>query len=284
MGCRAAFGRPAPEAAFGRLFFVRRRRPFARDDLAQERMRLLRDNDFPHLPFAPAPMNPASSSPRRPFAPRVDSLPDRLLAVADNALKTLVGGLHASRPLPQPAAALRQAQAAQLEASQRELSGRLMRVNHVGEICAQALYQGQALVARDPALHAHFARAARDECDHLAWCSQRLEQLDSRPSLLDPLWYAGALALGALAGSFGEKLSLGFVVETENQVEQHLASHLQRLPQADLASRAVVEQMRSDEVAHATAAEKLGAVPLPAPVRWGMRAAARVMTGTAHWV
>jgi ubiquinone biosynthesis monooxygenase Coq7 len=159
-----------------------------------------------------------------------------------------------------------------------------MRVNHVGEICAQALYQGQALVARDPALRTHFAQAAREECDHLAWCRERLGQLDSRPSLLDPLWYAGALGLGVAAGSFGEGLSLGFVVETENQVEQHLASHLQRLPQADLASRAVVQQMRDDEVAHANAAEKLGGLPLPAPVRWGMRAAARVMTTTAHWI
>ena len=209
------------------------------------------------------------------------SLQDRLLALADNALKTLAGGLHASRPTPE---APRGASPRALEDAERELSGRLMRVNHVGEICAQALYQGQALVARDPALHAHFTRAARDECDHLAWCRERLRELDSRPSLLDPLWYAGALGLGMAAGAFGEKLSLGFVVETENQVEQHLASHLQRLPQADLASRAVVEQMRSDEVAHATAAEKLGAVSLPAPVRWGMRAAARVMTGTAHWV
>ncbi len=209
------------------------------------------------------------------------SLQDRLLALADNALKTLAGGLHASRPTPEAPAG---ATARPLEPAERELSGRLMRVNHVGEICAQALYQGQALVARDPGLRVHFAQAAREECDHLAWCRERLQQLDSRPSLLDPLWYAGALGLGVAAGSFGERLSLGFVVETENQVEQHLASHLQRLPQADLASRAVVEKMRGDEVAHATAAEKLGGLPLPAPVRWGMRAAARVMTTTAHWI
>ncbi len=209
---------------------------------------------------------------------RPASLGDRLLGVADNALKTLVGGLHPARPLPRAAAE------SELEPAQRELSGRLMRVNHVGEICAQALYQGQALVARDPALQAHFLQAARDECDHLAWCSQRLQALGSRASLLDPLWYAGALGLGAVAGSLGRRLSLGFVVETENQVEQHLASHLQRLPQADHASRAVVEQMRDDEVGHALAAEKLGAVELPAPMRWAMRAAARVMTTTAHWI
>jgi Ubiquinone biosynthesis protein COQ7 len=160
-----------------------------------------------------------------------------------------------------------------------------MRVNHVGEICAQALYQGQALATRDPALRAHFLRASQEEGDHLAWCAQRLHELDSRPSLLNPLWYAGALGLGALAGRVaGDKVSLGFVVETENQVEQHLASHLQRLPLADAASRAVVEQMQVDEAAHALAAQKLGATPLPAPVRWAMRAAAKVMTTTARWV
>ncbi len=227
-------------------------------------------------------------SPVPPSIPRAGAIPaslqDRLLGVADNALKTLAGGLRASRAMPRAPAALQPQSAQELEPSERDLSGRLMRVNHVGEICAQALYQGQALVTRDPGLHAHFTRAARDECDHLAWCSQRLRELDSRPSLLDPLWYAGALTLGALAGSLGRRLSLGFVVETENQVEQHLASHLQRLPQHDQDSRAVVEQMKFDEVQHAVAAEKLGAAPLPAPVRLAMRAAARVMTTTAHWI
>jgi ubiquinone biosynthesis monooxygenase Coq7 len=208
---------------------------------------------------------------------------DHALAAADNALKTLAGGLHASQPMPQPRAASKPAAA--LADAERQLSAQLMRVNHVGEICAQALYQGQALAARDPALRAHFLRAAQEESDHLAWCAQRLQELDSRPSLLNPLWYAGAFGLGALAGRVaGDKVSLGFVVETENQVEQHLAAHLQLLPQADTESRAVVEQMQADEVAHALAAQKRGATPLPAPVRWAMRAAAKVMTTTARWV
>nr|WP_031407194.1 2-polyprenyl-3-methyl-6-methoxy-1,4-benzoquinone monooxygenase [Thiomonas sp. FB-Cd] len=209
------------------------------------------------------------------------SLPDRLIIAADNALKTLAGGLHPSRPTPQtPLAA-----SAVLSDAERTLSGQLMRINHVGEICAQALYQGQALATRDASLRAHLLQASREEGDHLAWCAQRLRDLQSRPSLLNPLWYAGAFALGLLAGrAAGDKVSLGFVVETENQVEQHLAGHLQSLPQADVESRAVVERMKDDEVAHAQAAQKLGATTLPPPVRWAMRAAAKVMTTTARWM
>ena len=217
-----------------------------------------------------------------PAAPTMPPLSERALALADNAIKTLAGGLHAARTLPQPAAAAPQPGPTELE---RQLSGRLMRVNHVGEICAQALYQGQALVTRDPELRRHLLRSASEECDHLVWCEQRLQELGSRPSLLNPLWYAGALALGALAGTLaGDKTSLGFVIETENQVEHHLAEHLQRLPQTDRASRAVVEQMKDDEVAHARAAEQRGGLPLPLPVRLAMRAAAKVMTTTAHWI
>ena len=221
---------------------------------------------------------------------------DRLLTAMDNALKTLSGVTPAARPLPQPhehgAGAEPDAERRapnqgprRLGDAERRLSGALMRVNHVGEICAQALYQGQALVAREARLRAHFLRASREEGDHLAWTAQRLRELGSRPSLLNPVWYAGAFGLGALAGRWaGDKVSLGFVVETENQVEQHLASHLRRLPAADVASREVVAQMQADEVEYARAAEKLGAVPLPAPVRAAMRAAAKVMTTTAHWV
>uniref|UniRef100_E6PVJ8 Putative Ubiquinone biosynthesis protein COQ7-like n=1 Tax=mine drainage metagenome TaxID=410659 RepID=E6PVJ8_9ZZZZ len=211
---------------------------------------------------------------------------DRLLVAADNALKTLAGGLQPSRPMPAPPLARRAAsQGAAMPLAERELSARLMRVNHVGEICAQALYQGQALAARDGQLRKHFLHASREEGDHLAWCAQRLRELDSRPSWLNPLWYAGAFGLGLLAGRVaGDKVSLGFVAETENQVEQHLASHLQRLPQADAESRAVVAQMQADEVEHARAADKLGAARLPAPVRWAMRGAAKVMTTTAQWV
>ncbi len=226
---------------------------------------------------------PSAAQPRS--SPRPGAV-DRVLIAADNALKTLAGGLQPSRPMPAPLLARPQASpGAAVPPAERELSARLMRVNHVGEICAQALYQGQALAARDGRLRQHFLHASRDEGDHLAWCAQRLRELDSRPSWLNPLWYAGAFGLGLLAGRVaGDKVSLGFVVETENQVEQHLAAHLQRLPQADVASRAVVAQMQADEVAHARAADKLGATRLPAPVRWAMRGAARVMTTTAQWV
>lgn len=159
-----------------------------------------------------------------------------------------------------------------------------MRVNHVGEICAQALYQAQAAATRDPALRRHFQDAARDETDHLAWIQQRLDELGARTSLLNPLWYAGAFGIGYLAGRTSDALSLGFVVETERQVEQHLESHLDRLPTQDAASRAIVRQMKDDEAGHAASAEQAGAIPLPTPIRWAMRAAAKVMTGTAHHI
>lgn len=157
-----------------------------------------------------------------------------------------------------------------------------MRVNHVGEVCAQALYSAQALVTRDEALRRQFETAAREETDHLAWTQQRLDELGARPSLLNPLWYAGAFAIGLLAGRSGDARSLGFLVETERQVERHLESHLDRLPAADHASRAIVDKMKQDEARHADQAETSGAAALPAPVRWAMRAAAKVMTTTAH--
>ena len=166
--------------------------------------------------------------------------------------------------------------------AERRLSGALMRVNHVGEVCAQALYQAQALTARTPELRQQMERAAREETDHLAWTQQRLDELGDRPSLLNPLWYAGAFGIGVLAGRLGDATSLGFVVETERQVEQHLASHLQRLPEADQASRAVVAQMRDDEARHADEALQAGGAEMPAPVRWLMRQSARVMTRLAH--
>ena len=159
-----------------------------------------------------------------------------------------------------------------------------MRVNHVGEVCAQALYTAQAMATRDPTLRKHLEQAAREETDHLAWTLERIEAMGSRPSLLNPLWYAGAFGLGLLAGHFGDKVSLGFVVETERQVEAHLDSHLGRLPPGDHASRAVVAQMKTDEAAHADKALQAGAVPLPGPVRGLMRMAAKVMTTTAHHI
>lgn len=204
---------------------------------------------------------------------------DDLIVAADNALRTLTGATHAGRTCPRAADALT---AEALDADERALSGALMRVNHVGEVCAQALYHAQALSAAHPALKAQFEEAAREEGDHLAWTRQRLDELGARPSLLNPLWYAGAFALGLVAGRSGDATSLGFVVETERQVEQHLDSHLDRLPLNDAASRAIVAQMKLDEVRHGQAAERAGARDLPAPARWLMRAAAKVMTRTAH--
>jgi ubiquinone biosynthesis monooxygenase Coq7 len=202
---------------------------------------------------------------------------DRLLSSLDHALRTLSGAVHAARPIPRPS----QAPAPMDEVARRE-SGALMRVNHVGEVCAQALYQAQALTARDPLLRERMAQAARDEVDHLAWTQQRLTELNDRPSWLNPLWYAGAFGIGLLAGRAGDAVSLGFVVETERQVEQHLAGHLARLPAADTVSRAIVAEMQADEARHADQALAAGARALPLPVRWAMRAAARVMTLTAH--
>ena len=169
-----------------------------------------------------------------------------------------------------------------LSPAERRLSGALMRVNHVGEVCAQALYQAQSLTARTPALRRQMSAAALEETDHLAWTERRLRELNDRPSLLNPFWYAGAFALGLAAGRAGDAWSLGFVVETERQVEQHLAGHLSRLPADDMASRAIVAQMKADEAAHGDAAQQAGAQPLPAPLRWAMRLAAKVMTTTAH--
>lgn len=203
---------------------------------------------------------------------------DRLLSCADGALKTLSGASHASRPAPTAGSD------GELDAAERRLSGALIRVDHVGEVCAQALYQAQALLARNVALRAQFEEAAREEADHLAWTEQRLRELGARPSLLNPLWYAGAFGIGLAAARFGDAASLGFVVETERQVEQHLASHLERLPAADVASRAIVAQMKDDEARHAQAAKASGGMELPLPVRALMRAAARVMTSTAHHV
>lgn len=205
---------------------------------------------------------------------------DAVLSAADTALRTLFASPHASRATPQPAEATTDA----LSEDEKRLSAALMRVNHVGEVCAQALYTAQALSTPDPALKAHFTRACAEETDHLAWTEARLKELGSRTSLLNPLWYAGAFGIGLLAGRLGNAVSLGFVVETERQVEAHLQSHLDRLPMGDTASRAIVAQMAQDEVGHAVDAQKAGAAELPEPVKTMMRAAAKVMTTTAHYV
>ena len=217
-----------------------------------------------------------SRQPQFTGAPALTPL-DSLLIAADAALRTLSGASHASRPFPSAPAT-----APALDAGERRLSGALMRVNHVGEVCAQALYSAQGLSTRDPKLQRQFEAAAREETDHLAWTQRRLSELGARPSLLNPLWYAGAFGIGLLAGRAGDKVSLGFVVETERQVEQHLEAHLTRLPLNDTASRAVVQQMKADEARHGAAAQDAGAAALPAPLRWLMRRVAQVMTFTAH--
>ena len=204
---------------------------------------------------------------------------DRFLGAADSALRTLFSKPRATRPCP-----VVPADETRLTSDDSRDAAALMRVNHVGEVCAQALYTAQALATRDPALRAHFERAAQEEADHLAWTAERLSELGDRPSLLNPLWYAGAFGFGLLAGRLGDRLSLGFVVETEKQVEAHLQSHLDRLPAADHASRAIVAQMKEDEAAHAAQALRAGAVELPAPAKALMRAAAKVMTTTAHYI
>jgi ubiquinone biosynthesis monooxygenase Coq7 len=216
---------------------------------------------------------------------------DALILAADSALRTLFATPRSARPTPQPQAWLTQQQdgaltppvAVELTEAEKSLSAALMRVNHVGEVCAQALYTGQALATGNPTLRAKLDAACREETDHLAWTSERLAQLNSRPSLLNPIWYAGAFAIGYGAGKLGgDKLSLGFVVETENQVEAHLASHMSKLPANDLASKAIVGQMKADEAAHARMAQKSGAEALPEPVKRLMGMAAKVMTTVAH--
>ena len=215
---------------------------------------------------------------------------DRALAAIDQGLRTIFGRTHARRPIPMPAdrpsatdqAGRDEGVAPPLSDDERRLAGALMRVNHVGEVCAQALYQAQALTARTPELRAKMLSAAQEETDHLAWTRQRLDQLGERPSLLNPVWYAGSFLIGLAAGRAGDAVSLGFVVETERQVEKHLAGHLQRLPPHDAVSRAIVEQMRQDEMRHGQEAREAGAADLPPPVQALMRGAARVMTTAAH--
>ena len=225
---------------------------------------------------------------------------DPLIAAADRALRAIFAPAHASRPIPgtpppqstgshspdggasdRPALPVG---GAALANSERLESAALMRVNHAGEVAAQALYHGQALASRSEATRELLLHAAREESDHLAWCETRLKELDSRPSLLNPLWYCGSFAIGALAAAVGDRISLGFVVETERQVEGHLDDHLARLPTGDARSRAILQAMRTDEIAHGTAAHAAGAAELPAAVRALMRQTARIMTSTAYWI
>jgi 3-demethoxyubiquinol 3-hydroxylase len=202
---------------------------------------------------------------------------DQVLVSLDRALRALFAPVRASRPTPGGASP-------PLDETGRRLSANLMRVNHAGEVAAQGLYHGQALVARDPAIRDLLEKSAREEADHLAWCETRLAELGSRPSLLQPLWYAGSFAIGAVAGLSSDPVSLGFVAETERQVERHLDSHLDQLPPEDQRSRDILTAMRDDEVAHGDKATQSGAVPLPAPIRRLMHATAKVMTTTAKWI
>lgn len=204
---------------------------------------------------------------------------DRMLVDAQRALETVLGAPSAARPNPAEGSA-----DLVLEEDQRRHAAGLMRINHVGEVCAQALYCGQAAVARDPATRAHLLEAAQEETDHLAWCGERLRELDDRPSLLNPVWYASSYAMGMLAGLRGDGWNLGFVVETERQVEAHIDEHLQALPPGDARSRAILTTMKADEARHAAAAEVAGARILPPPVPALMAAASRVMKTIAYRV
>jgi ubiquinone biosynthesis monooxygenase Coq7 len=204
---------------------------------------------------------------------------DHALAGFERALGTVCGAAVESRP--SPSAAIPESP---LEDGERKHVAGLMRVTHTGEVCAQALYDGQAALARDEATRSHLRAAAAEETDHLAWCAQRLQELDSRPSLLNPLWYAGSFAIGALAAALGDRASLGFVVETERQVEAHLHEHLQRLPESDARSRAILSQMQSEEARHAANARARGGVDLPMPIPQLMRCASAVMKAVAYRV
>jgi len=208
---------------------------------------------------------------------------DSAVAVVDRALRAVFAPARASRPAPLPALPAGEPPAPLSENERRE-SAALMRVNHSGELAAQALYHGQALLARSEATREMLMKAAREESDHLAWCELRLGELNARPSLLNPLWYAGSFAIGAITALMGDRTSLGFVTETERQVEGHLDAHLGRLPQGDVRSRAILETMRAEEITHGANALAAGGAPLPDPVRGLMRRTARIMTGTAYWV
>ena len=204
---------------------------------------------------------------------------DQAIHEIDRALRAVAGVAEAARPSPADGIG-----EAELSGAERAHAAALMRVNHVGEVCAQALYQGQALAARNPAARDALDQAAREEQDHLAWSGERIRELGGMPSLLNPLWYAGALAMGAAAGALGDRWSLAFLAETERQVEEHLTGHLGRLPDGDLRTRAVVEAMRADEARHRATAMRLGAAELPVPIREAMKLASKVMTTVAYRV
>lgn len=204
---------------------------------------------------------------------------DQLIIGFDKALRTVFANAQTVRPTPGE-----QLPEAELSDEEKRHAAALMRVNHCGEICAQALYQGQALMSKDEGIKRALESAADEETEHLAWTERRIAELGGRKSLLNPVWYTGSLAIGMLAARFGDGVNLGFLAETERQVESHLKSHLDRLPAQDQRSREIVEQMKTDEVAHAETAVRLGAIELPMPVKSAMKATSKVMTGVAYWV
>jgi ubiquinone biosynthesis monooxygenase Coq7 len=224
-------------------------------------------------PPAPMSMNGSISGARR------YTLADRLIAPLDQVLRTLSSTTASVRPYPAEGVA----ETVDSAADRREAAA-LMRVNHAGEVAAQALYQGQATVAGSAATRASLMEAADEESDHLAWCARRIEELGGRTSLLNPLWYAGSFTIGALAGLSGDRTSLGFVAETERQVVEHLEGHLHRLPRSDARTRAIIQQMSADEERHGHNALNAGGAALPAIVGHMMRLTARVMTRTAYWL
>lgn len=204
---------------------------------------------------------------------------DHLIAHVDNGVRTLFGENHATRSNP-----AEKQKEGELTNADKELAGRLMRINHAGEVAAQGLYQGQALTAKLPNVREQMEEAAQEEVDHLAWCKTRTEELGTQTSLLDPVWYIGSVTIGAVAGLAGDKWSLGFVTETERQVVKHLEGHLDQLPQHDEKSRAILEQMKVDELHHATTALEAGAAELPTPIKKAMTLTSKVMTKTAYWI
>jgi len=232
---------------------------------------------FPRCPSRAATIElPASPTMTiRKFSPL-----DRALLNLDRAVRTVFGRPQTTGR-PNPAGGIAETE---LPEQERRHTARLMRINHTGEVCAQALYQGQALTARLPGVRRAMERSAREENDHLRWCETRIDELGDRKSLLNPLWYAGSFTIGALAGLAGDQWSLGFVVETERQVENHLDEHLAEIPMTDRKTRAVLDEMKADEIHHAEVAKAAGGAPLPGPVKLAMRLTSKVMTRSVYWV
>jgi 3-demethoxyubiquinol 3-hydroxylase len=207
------------------------------------------------------------------------SVLDNLIVEFDKGLRTVLAQAQTVRPFPD-----RNHAEPSMDEQERRHAAALMRINHTGEVCAQALYNGQALTARNPDTEAALREASQEETEHLAWCEKRIHELGSHKSLLNPLWYTGSFAIGALAGALGDKWNLGFLAETEHQVGRHIEDHLQRLPQQDEKSRAILEQMKVDEAKHATTALHYGGAKLPLPVKLAMKLTSKVMTRTAYWI